>query len=666
MTKHFGATPDEWTHFAVILGLWEDLLPTVCDPSVPISAKSTLKEHGRTPSIINGRGEMAGIKNWTTVRANGALEQWSNDPRLGTCLQTRLARGIDIDVADAVKAAAIVAFVEKHLGFPVPVRRRENTGKRLVALIVRAERIGKRTLTVDGGQIEFLGDGQMFVAAGARKDGSRYYWDGGLPGAIPEITPEQYEDLLGALAEAFGSGDVKSAAGAARRRGNALAVDDPVADWLEEKGEVLGEQRDGTLNITCPWRDEHTSGEDGDSSTVWFRAGSHGYPIGHFRCLHSHCEGRNRSDFLAAVGYQEDLSGEFDVIEDTPEEQAEAKAKADRFRVIPAGEFARLPPPSYFIQGVWPRADLLVVYGDSGSGKSFVVTDMAMAIARGLPWRGLRVQQGKVVYVVAEGSGGYSQRLKAYAMRHEVDLGAIPFGVMPTAPNLLVAGDLKGIVAGIRAAGGADIIIFDTLAQVTPGANENSAEDMGLAIANSRAVARAVGGMAVLIHHSGKDASKGARGWSGLRAAADAQLEVIRLENGQRVIQTTKQKDGKDDGRWGFALEDVVVTMDEHGEAVSSCVVVEAAAPVVSSRKGSPTARKLGVWESLVMETMSEMRLGGGDVLLADLVMLTAEKRADAGSVKFRRASAKRAVMGLAKGADALLVVEECYVFERE
>lgn len=353
---------------------------------------------------------------------------------------------------------------------------------------------------------------------------------------------------------------------------------------------------------------------------------------------------------------------DFDVVEDTPEEAAERRAKAERFQIYPIDDFSNRPPPSYYIPGLWPHADLLVVYGDSGSGKSFVVTDMALAIARGVQWRGLQARQGRVVYIVAEGSGGYSQRLKAYGLHHEISLSGIPFFVMPAAPNLLVSDDIKGVVSAIKAIGGADIVIFDTLAQVTPGANENSAEDMGLAIANSRAIARAVGGMAVLIHHSGKDATKGARGWSGLRAAADAQLEVVRLENGARMIQTTKQKDGKDDGRWGFSLQDVVVGLNDEGEGVSSCVVVEAAVPATGKAARGKDA-KAGPWERAALETFSELQVGG-DVLFTELVLRTADKRPDVGSLRDRKKNAARAIRAMARGPRAVFIMGDDYVTE--
>lgn len=368
-------------------------------------------------------------------------------------------------------------------------------------------------------------------------------------------------------------------------------------------------------------------------------------------------------DAGGTVGSPVATADDFDVIEDTPEEVAERKAKASHFQVIYADDFSNRPPPKYLIQDVLPQADLAIVYGDSGSGKSFVVTDMAMAIARGLSWRGLKTRQGRVVYIVAEGGGGYSLRLKAYAMHHQISLAGIPFGIINAAPNLLAKDDIRDVIAAIKAFGGADLVILDTLAQTTPGANENAAEDMGLAIKNARAIARAAGGMALLVHHSGKDASKGARGWSGMRAAADAQFEVIKAENGTRVIQTTKQKDGKDDGRWGFRLEDVVVAMDDEGDAVSSCVVVEDVAPERPSTKPKP--ERLGAWEQLVMETLAELQLGG-DVLKTDLTIRVADKVPEKGTLKFRRASARRALDNLSKGKKAILAVEEGYVFERE
>lgn len=647
---NYGATDLEWAHFDVVLGLGEDLLPTVCDPSVAPSPLTKVR-HGRTPSLINRNGQMAGIKGWTQIKANGELKRWSRDVRLGICLQTRLVRGIDIDVPDPVLAQRIADAVARILGIKLPCRRRENTGKRLLAVIVKGE-IPKRSIKLAGSdQIEFLGNGQMFVAAGARVDGSRYWWDGGLPAEIPEITLKQYNDLIAQLATEFGVEPVREASSGTRKLGHDLDVEDPVADWLEAEGLVLGETSTGALMVECPWNDEHTSGEPGDSSTVWFRAGTNGHPAGHFKCMHSHCEGRNRSDFLAAVDYKSDVLDDFDNLGPDPDkaESTEAREEAPhaRFEVVPAFLFTQRPAPQWIIKGVLPDADLAILYGESGSGKSFMMIDLAMAVARGLDWRGRKTLQGRVVYIAAEGGGGFRNRLLAYAHQHQVDLVQVPFGVIHATPNFLEKGDIKALIAAIKAGGPVSLVIVDTYAQVTPGANENSAEDMGKALRHARSLRDATGGMVVLVHHAGKDSTKGARGWSGNHAAADAVLEVTRNGN-QRALRTAKQKDGDDEAAWGFTLETVTIGMDEDGEPIDSCVVLEAAV-AQKADGGKQKAPPLGEWEQLVLDVYAELSVAGEGVKITDITIEAANRRDKPTETKVRRASALRAVKNLAE-----------------
>ena len=668
---NYGATPDEWAHFDVLLGLGEDLLPTVCDPSVERSPLSKV-QHGRTPSRINRDGQMAGIPKWTQIKANGEIRQWSRDIRYGICIQTRHLRGIDIDVPDPVLAQRIADRVAEILGLKLPCRRRENTGKRLLAVIVKGE-IPKRSIKLGGtDQIEFLGNGQMFVAAGARTDGSRYYWEDGLPDTIPEITREQYDALVAQLAEEFAVEPVREASSSARQRGEHLGLEDPVADWLYDQGLVLSETRSGALAIACPWSHEHTSGEDGDSSTVWFPAGTNGYAAGHFKCMHGHCEGRNRSDFLAAAGYREDVSADFEDLgpdPDAPETSEDdfREAPATKFQLIQAADFAAQPSGAWLVKGLIPKEELVIVYGASGAGKSFVMIDLCMAIARGIDWRGCRVKQGKIIYIAAEGGGGVRKRLKAYAQHHQVSLGNIPFYVLHASPNLLDKAQVKLLIAAIEAAGDVAMIVCDTFAQMTPGANENAAEDMGLAISHIRAVGRRSGATTVLVHHAGKDATKGARGWSGLKAAADAEVEVTR-DGDARSINTTKQKDADDGASWPFKLEVVPIGMDDDGDVIESCVIVESDVHVEAGVRGGGRAgaskAKFGPWEQAVLDTYAELAVGG-DVLKSELVITTADKMDKPESVKIRRATALRALKKLCdRGAKKRFAMVEDFVIE--
>ena len=187
-----------------------------------------------------------------------------------------------------------------------------------------------------------------------------------------------------------------------------------------------------------------------------------------------------------------------------------------------------------------------------------------------------------MTYVCAEASGDFAKRLKAYSTHHGVNLLDLPFQVITDVPNLLKPQDVAALTEQINAAGGADIIVIDTLATVTPGSNENSSEDMGRAITNAQEVSRLTGAMVLLVHHLGKDETRGARGWSGLNAAVDVSMMVTRQEDA-RVVRINKLREGGDEAEFGFRLVVVPTGFDEDGDVIDSCVAVET--EVVRRRK---------------------------------------------------------------------------------
>lgn len=135
------------------------------------------------------------------------------------------------------------------------------------------------------------------------------------------------------------------------------------------------------------------------------------------------------------------------------EEEIEIKSdgtEVERFRVQRAEEFSSGKPMDWIVRGVLPRAELCVIYGESGSGKSFLALDLAAAITRGINWRGKRTTKGRVVYVCAEGAGGFKARLRAYAAKHNVKLLELP-GVISDAPNLREPRDAAAITKQIIA-----------------------------------------------------------------------------------------------------------------------------------------------------------------------------------------------------------------------
>jgi hypothetical protein len=312
------------------------------------------------------------------------------------------------------------------------------------------------------------------------------------------------------------------------------------------------------------------------------------------------------------------IADDFDIVE-APEEDEE-KAGLPMFTPVRAAEFAADRPMGWIIKHVLPRSDLGMVFGASGSGKSFLLIDMACSIVRGVPWRGKKVQRGRVCYVVAEGSAGFRKRLDAYCIHHKIDIAEMDLYIIADAPNLNEKAHVKALINGIRSAGQFDLIVLDTLAAVSAGADENSAKEMGVILERARAVGKAAGAMTLLVHHSGKDAGKGARGSTAIKGRVDVEIEVIRCDNG-REASVSKLRDQEDGAAFGFKLLTIPLSMDDEGEVIDSCVVEHSDEPVVRDKKAK------GAVQRMVLDAVRDMYdLGGVMPLQAEAEEKVLEK----------------------------------------
>lgn len=247
------------------------------------------------------------------------------------------------------------------------------------------------------------------------------------------------------------------------------------------------------------------------------------------------------------------------------------------------------------VEGVIGRNAMAVLYGDSNSGKTFLAIEMGAAIGLGSEFMGRRTAGGVVIYLATEAAASVELRLKAYQRRHGV---RVPGFVIVQSPINLFDGDADtaaviALVDEIETAIGEKValIIGDTLARISAGANENSGEDMGVVLKHADAIRSATGATFMWIHHCGKDQAKGMRGWSGMRAAIDTEIEVTADEaTGVRTAEITKQRDlpGKGD-RLGFKLDVVNMGVNRWGTPRGSCVVVPADAPVKAARGKRPS-----------------------------------------------------------------------------
>jgi hypothetical protein len=270
------------------------------------------------------------------------------------------------------------------------------------------------------------------------------------------------------------------------------------------------------------------------------------------------------------------------------EAQSPPAGQPARYKLLHRDDILSIPPIQWRVKGLLPTTGLAAIYGPSGSGKSFLALDMAFAIASGEDWFDRRVVRCPVTYVMLEGEAGLHNRVVAWEKHHgkstPPDFAAIvqPFGLM-------VDQDLADLGCVLPDDG---VVIIDTLNRAAPTADENSSADMGKILHGAKRLQEVTGGLVVLIHHTGKDTSKGLRGHSSLHAALDAGVEVERTAG--RSWRVGKAKDGEDGKSVPFALRRIVLEVDGDGDDVSSCVVDRDVAnlcpPLMPSGKNQQTA----------------------------------------------------------------------------
>jgi hypothetical protein len=240
----------------------------------------------------------------------------------------------------------------------------------------------------------------------------------------------------------------------------------------------------------------------------------------------------------------------------------------------------------WLVKNVITRRELTMIAGASGSGKSFLAIDIAMAISRGVPWFGNRALKGGVVYNAGEGGRGVKKRLRAYRAEHGLSpADPLPFVLLPATIDLYSGGDAAAdaLIAEVRHWASTfdcplELIVIDTFSTATPGADENSAKDVGPILDRCARIGAACNSSVMLVHHMNSGGLK-PRGHTSILANIDSVLKVEKLEEMDidkraiREIEIAKEKDGEAGKKWRFVLPAVEIGRDDEGDPITSCVV---------------------------------------------------------------------------------------------
>lgn len=239
--------------------------------------------------------------------------------------------------------------------------------------------------------------------------------------------------------------------------------------------------------------------------------------------------------------------------------------------MLTADQLIDQPPPRFLVKGLLNLDSTAWVIGAPGSKKSFVMLDLAAHVARGMPWRERKIQQGPVVMIVAEGAAGMSTRVKAWQKTYGRIGEADAFRVLPRPVQVTDSARWSVLVEACRRLGPV-LVVIDTQARVTVGLEENSAKDMGIFIDAAERIRQATGACVAVVHHTGRSGGD-ARGSSAIDGAQYTELKVVRQDALTGVLRVEKQKDLAEVPEIPLYFDRVVVGTDEDGDEIASLVL---------------------------------------------------------------------------------------------
>ncbi|MBC6714751.1 AAA family ATPase [Aurantimonas sp. DM33-3] len=240
------------------------------------------------------------------------------------------------------------------------------------------------------------------------------------------------------------------------------------------------------------------------------------------------------------------------------------------------------PEYEYLIDGWLTEHGRSIIGGPSQSGKSFLAIHAALSVARGVDFFGCPTKRGGVIYQAGEGAAGVKKRIKAYRAHFGVELDDdVPLVFLGAKVDLFSKeGDTAPLIEEIKAQAlmmseKLRLIVIDTLATATSGADENSGKDMSVVLANIAKIEQECRAHVVLVHHMNSEGRK-LRGHTSLFADVDQVITVTMDEDSRiRTAVLAKQKDDENNIKIAFELHSVKVGYHERLQKdITSCVVL--------------------------------------------------------------------------------------------
>lgn len=211
-----------------------------------------------------------------------------------------------------------------------------------------------------------------------------------------------------------------------------------------------------------------------------------------------------------------------------------------RFKLHTAAEaLAPQPPTDWIVKGMFSAGGVYALCGDSGSKKTFVMTDCCVCVAGGKDWLDFPTTPGPVLIVDEEsGEVRLNRRLGAAMRAHSCGAELPLYYVTLARVDIRNPEDINMLQALIKQTG-ARLVVIDSMIDVIPGADENSSKDLQPGLMALSKLAKVEGCAVIVIHHTNK--AGGYRGTSAIKAAIDG-LYMLESKNGSPVVEVTTEK----------------------------------------------------------------------------------------------------------------------------
>jgi KaiC/GvpD/RAD55 family RecA-like ATPase len=264
-----------------------------------------------------------------------------------------------------------------------------------------------------------------------------------------------------------------------------------------------------------------------------------------------------------------------------------------RLSIESMAEAATAPLPVWLVFELFAERTVNLLLGAPGAGKTLLALRLAISIAKGIDFADRDVRRGTVIYVAAEDTGSIRRRLAA--LRH--DYGDVADFHLLTAkagaPDLRnrETEDARALLDACAELCPA-LVVVDTFAAATPGADENSGAEMGAAYAMLSEIA-SQGPTVLVLHHPKKGGSDDARGHGSQVATVATSVAVEKVKSGLIRAYVVKARDASEDQSFAFRVETREVGSDAKGRPVLAAIAIEADPAEIAATRQPRTAREV-------------------------------------------------------------------------